>query len=430
MPLVEQEFLKPGSYRINGKLRSYSTKDLTAYKDGTTSAIKAGLGIPVLAKHATPGSPEGGPQVPGTDGANALDAVGWLREIKQNKDGALVSVMEVTNTDAQKRIADGSVKFTSPELTEDYTDGKGRNFGRMIRHMALTPTPRNPDQGEFKSVQFSMDDYENDTVSFEHDPPLAKPDNNDFEDADGENGDSKETNVAKTIAADLEAAGIAAPEGVDPVQQPEEFLLQLCAALRQKAMDKAESDAEESKGELDVTEEGTMAQFDEKDMSPIEKAMHERMKKQDARIEQFEEERAEDKTRSARAHDEAVIKTTKLPPALKKELLTRNASVQFSEDGTKDGYTPAQVAALMTKYVPDSVQFADDDTESAKHPVGETFFTGGKDGTAADMTDEEAEEVVAAGAKQRWNPTRTPTWTNPVNEHVPKKEPAPAEAKA
>ena len=449
MPLVEQEFLKPGSYRIGGELRQYSTDDLKAYKDGTVKAIKAGLRIPVLSKHAELGSPEGGPQPAGGDGASALDNVGWLQDIKQTKDGALVSIMDVTNADAQKRIEDGSVKFTSPELTEDFTDGKGRSFGRMIRHMALTPTPRNPDQGNFKpapgeAVQFSMDDYEDESVRFDENGPPDKPkpknDNGDFEDADGENGDSKDTNVAKTIAADLEAAGIAAPEGVDPVQQPEEFLLQLCAALRQKAMDKAESDAEESQGELNVTEEGTMAQFDEKtppetktpneNPSPELKAVYERMEKQDARIAQFEEEKRKEHAISTRARGEVDIKTAKIPPAARQDLLTRNAGVQFTEDGMTGGYSPAQVAVLMAKYWPKNLQFDEDKTEEAKHPEGSEFFSGSKDG-GGDQTDEEEEAIVAAGKKQRWTPEGSRNWVNPVNEHVPKKEEAaPVAAKA
>lgn len=47
----------------------------------------------------------------------------------------------------------------------------------------------------------------------------------------------EDTQLAAQIAADLEAAGIAAPSGVDPIGQAKEFLGQLCAALRQKAMD-------------------------------------------------------------------------------------------------------------------------------------------------------------------------------------------------
>lgn len=55
-------------------------------------------------------------------------------------------------------------------------------------------------------------------------------------DAGGDMDESDEE-LKTGVLADLEAAGIAPPEGVDPVTDAKDFLRQLCAALRQKKLD-------------------------------------------------------------------------------------------------------------------------------------------------------------------------------------------------
>lgn len=64
---------------------------------------------------------------------------------------------------------------------------------------------------------------------------------------------------AAQIQEDLQSAGIAAPEGVDPITDTRAYLGQLCAALRQKRMDAQETDSEPPRGEGREDDDVTLA---------------------------------------------------------------------------------------------------------------------------------------------------------------------------
>ena len=62
MPLFEQEFLRAGRYHVGGgRYRTITRDDLRSYLDNTLALMRQGYGIPVLARHAAPGSVDGGP---------------------------------------------------------------------------------------------------------------------------------------------------------------------------------------------------------------------------------------------------------------------------------------------------------------------------------------------------------------------------------
>jgi hypothetical protein len=152
VPTVEQDFLPPGVYRVGKDLREFTAKDLGEYKAGTLAALDAGITIPVLDGHAPNGADD---ELTGTFAASA--GKGWLIDLKQKPDGGLTQIIEVTDPKTAEGIKNGSIKFSSPELRENYIDGKGRKFGRVIRHVALVSKPHNPDQGKFVGVQFAED---------------------------------------------------------------------------------------------------------------------------------------------------------------------------------------------------------------------------------------------------------------------------------
>ncbi|MEW4452088.1 hypothetical protein AB1L30_05320 [Bremerella sp. JC817] len=155
MTRLTQVFLKPGWYKIGNRMQEFTANDLDLLVERTATMLSAGIRIPLWGAHKSPGSLDGGPQ---PEENSAVDNLGWMIGVRQLEDGSLEQTLEVLDDEAATAIESGRVQFTSPEIGP-YTDGLGREFGVVIRHMALTATPRNPEQGAFQPVlQFSLDD--------------------------------------------------------------------------------------------------------------------------------------------------------------------------------------------------------------------------------------------------------------------------------
>ena len=173
----KQTFLKPGRYHLGGGLfRDVSAADVADYVRGTQALLGAGHSVPILFEHAAPGTAEGAPVQLSTATKSRRDKLaeqvrhgaGWLKGVSLAKDGSAVHELDVADETARKGIKAGTIKFTSPELRETWTDGKGREFKRIISHVALTHKPRNPDQSAIEevvsgapapAVQFSLADW-------------------------------------------------------------------------------------------------------------------------------------------------------------------------------------------------------------------------------------------------------------------------------
>lgn len=414
MATVKQTFLKPAVYRVGSRKIRFGAADLRRYMDGTLKALKSGLSIPLLRAHAAPGDPAGGPQV-------ARDAVkdvaGWLKEIKQEKDGSLTHVSEVTDPEVAKGIKDGTVRFVSPEIPlRDYVDGLGRNFGRLFRHLAFTPTPRNPEQSPL-AIQFSLDD----AISFADDK--EKDDDEDIEDisdvesaaavgeSDGsaatevpasnpdvvEGADPKAAQVDEAIVANLASIGIHLPEGCD-ISSPEGKMA-LLAALKTKASADAEdkaSDALESEAEApqvaEVSPEHSM-QFDES--NPQVAALLKKVRDQSEKL-------------ATTARERLVAKARGIPvPSIRRRVVDAVETVQFAESGDEvPRFTVAEVAAFFDGF-PANLRFDEEDvSESAPGDLIDS-----------DLSSESAEDAKRAADEQlarvgfRTRPQYE--WTNP-----------------
>lgn len=499
----EQRFLSPGTYRVGDATRILTADDLAEYKNGTIAAISSGLSIPVLSRHAKMGSDEGGPQS-SKEKSSALDGVGWLIDMKQEPDGSLVHIVDVTDPKALEKIDNGSIKFTSPELCENYVDGKGRKFGRMIRHTALSSTPRNPDQGEFSEAmaaqfsQFSMDDLVGE--QFDHiltDDPVDAPEikaasqtiarallesleiyfpaesDLDLSEAeidklvatieviemakkkasaaaekvqtanpestvtpfgedeekkkktfppeensnvsDDPNPDTPADQVANTedppenpdmptdpktgqkasaVIAQLSALNIELPSDLEFPDGP--YLDVLLAALKTATKIEAESQVEEKTEDLTVREEQNMGsqfdEFDESTMSPVEKALLEKVLGLETSSAQFSEERQAEKNNMGRARLVAKIRTAKIPAGMKKEILAMSSSVQFSEGDEVSTMSISSVVDLVEKYLPEGMQFDASEASEEKHKDGDGFFDG--DSGRGELSDDEARSRV------------------------------------
>lgn len=388
----------PGKYRVAGQPRIYTRDDLAEYVKGTRAAMAAGIAVPLLKKHAPPGADDAV-----TTQFSATDGAGWLKGIEQDADGALEYELDVPD-DIKADLDAGKIKFTTPEFRTPYIDGKGRNHGKAIRHIAFTHLPRNPDQGKFEAVamgegiecvQCSQDDFEG--------PPDDKGDKSSEGDGDKKpdekNPDSppKATDKSKNDALRECFSVLGAELTSDWSMDKDGAVDELLAAL--KTLAKAKQDAEAAKEKQEPKEpnvtESQNTPFSEDEITALPPAMQTKARKANADAQaaaaqavQFAEERATVKRKEAAA----AVKAAKLPPALRKQLLGMvedAAAVQFSEEGEQPTLTIQKAAELFAAAIPPSLQFAEGDLTDAEHPDGETFFKGDAPPTA-----EEAEATA------------------------------------
>lgn len=441
----EQEFLRPGHYRIAGKLRAFTKEDLGQYQQGTTKALAAGLSIPVLRRHVKPGVPEGGPQLSASK-SNALDGVGWLRSVKQDASGALSHQLEITDPEARKSFRNGSVRHTSPELAPNYIDGLGRPFGPTIRHVALTLAPRNPDQGPIlpfsEVMQFSLDDFvdpsEAEKMSKDPQNTQLAEDNIDKKKTNEESGDGarqpdpeldnaedtpladeQKTNETTTSPVDIGAlamevaakVGAIVPEGVD-VTSPEAMAIILTAILNAKG-----GEEEAAPAELETLEETpNMAQFSEEAQAVIAKDR--------AAIAGLQEDLAAAKKQTASANDirrrtslAADIDASGIPPAAGTALKSRAETVQFSDEDEQASWTTREVLTFVKESFPGAFQLAEDDIDDTKHPEGEQFQDATKtvnSKSPVQMSEEEARTVADELDAAAFKAPRREDWVSPL----------------
>jgi len=108
---------------------------------------------------------------------------------------------------------------------------------------------KSSDDMDMEDMDYEDDDYDIDEMGDDDDDEMGDDDDDMEEDLGINDGDPEEQALAAKISEDLEAAGISPPEGVDPISDPKDFLRQLCAALRQKAMDERDDKLDEAQGE-------------------------------------------------------------------------------------------------------------------------------------------------------------------------------------
>lgn len=364
MVRIIQKFLKPANYRGAG---DYPASRLSAAMKETNRALGNGLAIPVIGFHTNPDDPKGLP-------AASRDACeiskGWLKGVRQNDDGSLEHELEITDPKAAEAIANGSIRFTSPQITTQFTDGLGRSYGEMFTHVALTPRPRNPDQGPMvvsdgNSTQFSLEDAMDDEnekpdekTPVDADPKSESPPVTEEPNPDllPEADDAKKAEAA--IAA-LNTLGVVVPADWTPTA--EKALDILLAALNTAATMKAKADTEKTVATADQPPEPTQApvQFSLEQLAAlpadVQAALKQAKKDRETAI-QFSLEKADLK----RSTTVANVKAMKLPKGLKDKLVKRLETVQFSATGEADTMTVAEVAKLVSESLPPSIQFDND----------------------------------------------------------------------
>ncbi|MGA3066090.1 MAG: hypothetical protein ABSF29_04500 [Tepidisphaeraceae bacterium] len=120
--------------------RGYSLKvdreRLSRWLETGTNMLAAGVPIPINCDHSD----------------RARDVVGYVKRFKLDNH-QLLGLCQFIGPDAALTAARN---WVSVGVNPDFTDGEARNWGEAIVHLALTPVPVVPDQGEF--VDASGDD--------------------------------------------------------------------------------------------------------------------------------------------------------------------------------------------------------------------------------------------------------------------------------
>lgn len=338
----------------------FTEDSLADFVAGTRKAIEAGISIPVLKRHAPLAAGDSETvQFAATDGA------GELTGVSQNEDGSLDLEFDIRDEETLKGIKSGSIRFSSPEFRRRYSDSTGRYFGTVMRHVALTPFPRNPHQGPMAvamseaspadcfqcSYEGPMDDDEKDIKASEADDSAAPAETVD----PPKNPDSPPKATDKTkLAALVEGfgqLGLVLPSDFDISADNAVDLLVTAVNTALKAK---ETEPEPEPEAPEVKDEPAAMPFSEFELAalpPAKRAAIQRMQ-QDAL--QFAEERQ----KRVRSEAEAALLTSKLPKGLKDKLAARLNSVQFSEAGKElPTLTVQEAASLFSESLPPSLAF-------------------------------------------------------------------------
>ncbi|MBI1249063.1 hypothetical protein GC197_14625 [bacterium] len=304
MTQLTQVFLKPGRYSIGGQMKEFTARHLADLSLNTRRLLAAGIRIPLWSAHKPAGSVEGGPRI---EAMAATDNLGWMTDVRQLPDGSLEQTLEVLDEQAAAGIASGRIQFTSPEIGP-YIDGLGRAFGQVIRHMALTATPRNPEQGSFQPIlQFSLEDR------------IEEPSMPQTTDTNSPSPESQIVDAIAELGGELPLDWTADEEGLM-------LLLDNLWAI--------------TEGEL---EEQPPIQFSEEAQATIDRLQ--------AQLDQ--------------GHRAALSsRFAKLPLPLKQFCETKLETIQFSETGSAEpNVSLSEVADLFRQVLPNSMQFGHDDLQ-------------------------------------------------------------------
>ena len=414
MARLRQKFLKPGYYGTAATgLRYLSADDLRRYATDTNAALKSGLPVPLLDEHCPPDGLDNGK-------SDTFRTRGWLKSIVQNRDESLSYLANVTDDEAAKRIQDKSIKYVSPQLNPVFSKN-GHDYGSIIRHLALTPKPVNPDQSEMVLTLTESAKREPFAVSLETYKPNLEPvqmadekdKENPFDEADPDNtdvtanpenepADELDTNatiVPENPAEDngglgellmklVEALGAPVPAGTD-LTTPEGQKVAISVMLGKAAGDnEATTESVVEPIEADTQD---MSQFSE---NPVVQQLAEQVKALQAK-----DAAREHNSRMARL--KAQFLSVGFPKHIKDTLTPYLGSVQFAETGKETSrFSFGQVCEIVKKCVPDHILQMTETETIAPEDHDEPQFFSDKDGNSPVTQKQAAEYAKSCDAKK------------------------------
>jgi hypothetical protein len=391
MTRFQQEILRPGSYELEGgRTRTFTAGDLRTFAANTRAMLARGYRVPLLARHAAAGSPEGEPRPPSPAagrGHKPAAEVGALVDLWQQGDGALVAVIDVPGLAESEAIALGRTRHTSPELRGQFIDRQGNRFGPVISHLALTNHPRHVERGPLaplspsSSSSTSCEPLLTGTFPMTHEllPPSAAPAASGGFPLAGDRPANESTDFGGASGPAVPAADSSSPlpdeePAQAPPQEPPEEDTDIPATDALPA-ERAPPDGDAATETAAPPSPEVAAAAELADTAAAE-ADAERRRRQ----EQYRGQLASRIRRSRR-----------LPKGLRDQLAQVVETVQLSRDGDEEPVLRVSHAlAMLEQTLPATVALADENLERPGHPLGETFFTG----DAARLSDEEAERIA------------------------------------
>jgi hypothetical protein len=134
-----KDALYPGNYRLpDGRLRNYQSSDVTHLARRVKDMVARGLQIPLCWEHQAEAKPTRSPAEQLADRARLN--LGFVEDARVSPEGYLEVLCDVPVEEDVKRLP--AVRFVSPELCTDWTDGDGTRWpGRSLTHLAVTSRP-------------------------------------------------------------------------------------------------------------------------------------------------------------------------------------------------------------------------------------------------------------------------------------------------
>lgn len=159
-PVFVKEVLRPGVYTKGGEQYVFTPADVSDFFSSLRRLHdETGFRVPLLREHVPQkeGQRDGVPFDPAEYDPLAVEAGRLARTVGRsaigdprtriNANGGLDIAFEVPDEDTAKQLSTGLVEFVSPELRwNGWQDGKGRQFSKLITHVALTHRPIVTDQ--------------------------------------------------------------------------------------------------------------------------------------------------------------------------------------------------------------------------------------------------------------------------------------------
>lgn len=367
---TQKNAFKPGTFGQANPV-TFDDSRVKAICENTAKLLASGAGIPIFDDHPKTDFRSRGPQSDKRKATRkAIDAIGWLRGIEM-VDGVINWDLDVQNPDYSNAITNKTIRRSSPEIgsfRKSFKNSKGENFGEVIRHVALTPFPKNQEQddivalsdGDEGETYFQLGDHpihesshekgggntdheEPTSTSVPTDPPSSLQDNPNMPE------DQEKAAKQEALIAQLAEMGLVLPVGTDLSGDDWVDVMLAAAMTFNEASKKAEAKdvQEEANAPDEITEPQPVTQLSDldEDMSKIEKLQ--------AIV-----------NRQNRDQLSTRLDGAKIPDGIRTALRERIATVQFSEsedgeDFTEDAvFTLSDVLEMVEQSIPDSLKNA------------------------------------------------------------------------
>lgn len=414
----KQTFMRPGFY--HGRL--VTKKDVENHVRGTNEMIAAGYAPVLFLEHPPKGSDEGAPKSLRDVKIEQLrNAAGWAERVEMNADGSADVVFDVTDPEVDKKIADGSIRFTSPETRPTHQIGAMR-FSNVLAHFALTHEPIFTNQSRIEPaseaftevMQFSLADWKPDMADDKDEkdepeksesqpeaappetdnaPPTEpeKPANPDMPEGGEISGEALQSQRIEAILAHLANMGVVLPADTPTVDIPTllDRLLTGCmtleAAMKKAEQEKAPPEAEDDGGKdgtpPNVVEQQGMMQYSVADIGTIENKML-------ARVIKHEHEKLVGKLNS-------MVSKFKITEGARDALLAIDGAVQYSANGDLvPTLTIGQMVDLLDEHLLEGQCMGAEQFSALEHPDGDAHYA-----TSGDVTSDQAAKLVEEQSK-------------------------------